>query len=186
LGNHDYGAGMGETEILDRILLLREADLRPGSYNVSVMGTGDVDTGYADTVVRELEMDGVRVLRNEAVTVDLGGKNLTIVGLDDCWAGRTRPPAMPDTGAFTIYLIHEPECRAAWEADLILAGHTHGGQFVAGIPQALDAAGALDLSGLKMRGGVPTYITRGVGTSNFNPELRFLVPPEIVAINPSG
>jgi len=185
LGNHDYQTGLGHPEILEKILLLRKADLRPASYNVSIIGTGPVDTAFADSVARELESDGVTVLRNEAVTLDLGGRNTTIVGLDDCWAGRTRPPAVSTTGTFTIYLIHEPDCAAAWPgADLILAGHTHGGQYMVGIPDLLNAAGVLELAGMKTRGGVPLYITRGIGTSDFSHELRFRSTPEIVVINP--
>jgi predicted MPP superfamily phosphohydrolase len=137
-------------------------------------------------VVQELEGAGVRVLRNEAVTLDIGDGQLVIVGLDDCWAGRAEPPAVPATDAFTIWMVHEPDCRAAWDADIILAGHTHGGQFMTGNLQALDAAGILELSGLKVKDGVPTYITRGIGTSNFNPQLRLNAAPEIVVISPPG
>ena len=28
------------------------------------------------------------------------------------------------------------------------------------------------------------YVTRGIGTSNFNPQIRFMASPEIVVINP--
>jgi hypothetical protein len=186
LGNHDYLAGMGRESVYSKVVLIKtEADLNPDTYDVSCMANEPIDAGFAESVVRELEKDRVRVLRNEPVSLDIGGKGLVIIGLDDCWAGRTRPPVVPPTDAFTIYLIHEPECRAAWDADLILAGHTHGGQFMFGIPQLLDAAGILELSGMKMKYGVPTYITRGIGTSNFNPQLRFLASPEIVVINPA-
>jgi len=185
LGNHDYMAGLGAESILQKTLLVHGADLRPESYNVSTLRDGPVDTAFADSVAEELARDGVTVLRNEAVTLDAGGQKVTIVGLDDCWAGRTQPPSVTGTDAFTIYLIHEPDCAAAWPgADLILAGHTHGGQFATGITQALNAAGVLDLSGMHTKDGVPLYITRGIGTSNFNTELRFMEPPEIVVINP--
>ena len=184
LGNHDYMTGLGGPSILKKMLLVKEADLRPETYDVSSLRNEPIDTGFAGSVVQELEKDGVRVLRNEQVTLDIGGKKTVIVGLDDCWAGRAKPPAVSATDAFTIYMIHEPECRVAWDADLILAGHTHGGQFMTGNLQVLDATGLLELSGLKMKNGVPTYITRGIGTSNFNPELRFYSTPEIVVIDP--
>jgi predicted MPP superfamily phosphohydrolase len=185
LGNHDYQAGLGGTEILGKTLLLKGADLSPESYNVSILGNGHVDSGFADSVADELGEEGVTVLRNQAVTLDIGGEKTTIVGLDDCWAGRTQPPALPETDAFTIYLIHEPDCAAAWPgADLILAGHTHGGQFATGLTQALNAMNVVELSGMKSKDGVPLYITRGIGTSNFNTEIRFMTPPEIVVINP--
>ena len=185
LGNHDYQTGLGTASVLEKMRLERESiDLRPGSYNVSAMQNEPMDPGFAESVTRELGKAGVRVLKNEAVTLDIQGKKLLVVGLDDCWAGRSNPPPVDRTGAFTIYLIHEPGCRAEWDADLVLAGHTHGGQFMLGIPQVLDAAGVVELSGMKMRTGVPTYITRGIGTSNSGPQLRFLASPEIVIINP--
>jgi predicted MPP superfamily phosphohydrolase len=186
LGNHDYQTGLGGPQILEKTLLVREADLGTESYNVSLLQEGYVDPGFAEKVVQELEGAGVRVLRNEAVTLDIGDGQLVIVGLDDCWAGRAEPPAVPATDAFTIWMVHEPDCRAAWDADIILAGHTHGGQFMTGNLQALDAAGILELSGLKVKDGVPTYITRGIGTSNFNPQLRLNAAPEIVVISPPG
>jgi predicted MPP superfamily phosphohydrolase len=187
LGNHDYMTGLGGESILKKMLLVRQADLRPESYDVSGLENEPIDTAFADSVVEELEAQGVTILRNEVVNLDIGGEKVVIVGLDDCWAGRAQPPAVPATDAFTIYLVHEPECRAAWDADIILAGHTHGGQFMTGNLQALDAAGIVELSGLKMRDGVPAYITRGIGTSNFNPQLRLNAAPEIVVItSPDG
>jgi predicted MPP superfamily phosphohydrolase len=186
LGNHDYMTGLGGESILRKMLLVQQADLRPESYDVSKLANEPIDTAFADQVAAELEKQGVHVLRNEAVNLDIGGKRLVLVGLDDCWAGRANPPEVPATDDFTIYLVHEPDCRAAWDADLILAGHTHGGQFMTGNLQALDAAGIVELSGLKVRDGVPTYITRGIGTSNFNPQLRLNAIPEIVLITPSG
>ncbi len=184
LGNHDYMTGLGGESILKKILLVGESDLRPESYDVSGLANEPIDTAFAGEVVEELEKQGVRVLRNEEVDLDIGGERVVLVGLDDCWAGRAQPPVVQATDAFTIYLVHEPGCRAAWDADLILAGHTHGGQFMTGNLQALDVAGVVELSGLKTRDGVPAYITRGIGTSNFNPQLRLNAAPEIVLITP--
>jgi len=186
LGNHDYRTGLGGPGIAKKMLLVQEADLCPGTYDVTCLDNGDVDTVFAGRVVQALEENGVTVLRNQAVTMEIGGKPVVIVGLDDCWAGRAQPPELPAGDAFTLYLIHEPDCRAAWDADLILAGHTHGGQFLIGNLQALDATGMVELSGLKTKNGVPTYITRGIGTSNFNPQLRLFTAPEIVVINPAA
>ena len=186
LGNHDYQTGLGGESILKKMVLVRQADLSPETYDVSILENEPIDTGFAESVAEELEKAGVTVLRNELVTLDIGGSSVVIVGLDDCWAGRSKPPAVTATDAFTIYLVHEPECRAAWDADLILAGHTHGGQVMTGNLQALDAVGVLELSGLKTRDGVPAYITRGIGTSNFNPQLRLNAAPEIVLITPAG
>ena len=100
------------------------------AYDVSALNDGSADTAFADELATTLEENGVHVLRNDYVQIDVGGKEILIVGVDDGWAGMADPPAVPETDAFTLYLIHEPSCRADWDADLILAGHTHGGQFL--------------------------------------------------------
>jgi predicted MPP superfamily phosphohydrolase len=109
-----------------------------------------------------------------------------IVGVDDGWAGRANPPQLPQelkNDTFIIYLIHEPAYRGTWDANLILAGHTHGGQYY---PPGLDrviSAGLVMLSGKINEEGKITYITRGIGTSNVDVTLR-ASSPEIVVINP--
>ena len=113
----------------------------------------------------------------------INNRTVIIVGVDDCWAGLSDPPRVPEKDAFVIYMIHEPECRADWNADLILAGHTHGGQFIPTGLERLVSGGLVTLNGEIKNGHTLTYITRGIGTSNFDVTLR--VPrPEIVLINP--
>jgi hypothetical protein len=152
------------------------------AYDVSCLRDESTDLAYAARLTAELEKNGVTVLNNEYLVVDAGGQDLMLVGIDDGWAGMADPPVVPATGAYTLYMIHEPDCRADWEADLILAGHTHGGQF---LPQNMPVPG-FELSGHVERNGVSTYITRGIGTSNLGVELRLFATPEIVVINPTG
>jgi len=183
LGNHDYKVGDSAVAGLDRMLLVHKARLEPGDYDSSCLRDGSADYAYADRLAAVLAENGVRVLRNEYEDIVVNGRNVTIVGVDDCWAGMADPPAVPETGSFVIYMIHEPECRADWDADLILAGHTHGGQF---IPSGLErdlSGGLITLSGEIDEGNTTTYISRGIGTSNLNVPLR-ASPPEIVYICP--
>jgi len=68
--------------------------------------------------------------------------------------------------------------------DLILAGHTHGGQvnifgFVPYVPDHLGKEGLI--YGLVKKEGVPIYITSGIGVHRLFP-FRFNVPPEVVII----
>jgi len=186
LGNHDYRAGTDAFSGLQRIATVKDTTRTAAGYDMSALRDGTADAAFADQVEAALEMNGVHVLRNEYVTLDINGTALRIVGVDDGWAGTADPPAVPaDDDAFTIYMIHEPECRADWDADLILAGHTHGGQVMIPGVKELNDGGVIELSGLVQKGGAPVYISRGIGTSNLRTDLRFNAPPEIVVIGPT-
>jgi predicted MPP superfamily phosphohydrolase len=189
LGNHDYQVGTDATSCYQKTLAARDLQLDSDHYDVSSFRDGSENLAFADALVSTLEQNGVHVLRNEYEEIEIGGKHLLIVGVDDGWAGMADPPDVPETDAYVIYMIHEPDFRANWDADLILAGHTHGGQF---IPPGIDGirpdgsvtVRGFELSGLFEKDGTVTYITRGMGTSNLPVELRMNVPPEIVIINP--
>jgi predicted MPP superfamily phosphohydrolase len=186
LGNHDYRSSTDAVGWMSKTLAQRGANLNPDEYDVSSLRDDTTDIAFADALEAELEANGVEVLRNEYRMLDIRGQKLLLVGVDDGWAGMADPPAVPDTDAYTLYLIHEPQCRADWDADLILAGHTHGGQFIPPLVTALNDHEIVELSGLKQKNGPLTYITRGVCGSSFaGMDLRFNARPEIVIINPS-
>ncbi|MBO4873442.1 MAG: metallophosphoesterase [Lachnospiraceae bacterium] len=95
---------------------------------------------------RALKKKGVVFLENEYVVLRAGSRPVVLYGLEmgrpqyTHHAKKRRPPtqeelrtwigeALPD--AFTVLLAHHPdylESYAAWGADLVLAGHLHGGQ----------------------------------------------------------
>ena len=178
LGNHDYRSGDSATALVKKLTQLRQIRVSAGSYDVGPLDDGTADAAYADRVAASLEANGVHVLRNQAVDLEVGGRSVRLVGVDDAWAGRANPPVLEPTDDFTIYLIHEPDCAAPWDADLILAGHTHGGQFLPG-----GVADRLGLSGRSSCGDAALYVTRGIGTSNLPREIR-ATTPEIVRIVP--
>ena len=186
LGNHDYQSGINASGCLHKTLSDPKHPLQPGDYDAFRVRDSSADYTYADEVAGVLAENGVRVLRNEYEEVTIDGRNVIIVGVDDGWAGRANPPPVPQElkkDAFIIYLIHEPAYRGTWDADLTLAGHTHGGQYY---PPGLDrviSAGLVMLSGKINEEGKITYITRGIGTSNVDITLR-ASSPEIVVINP--
>lgn len=185
LGNHDYKAGIDATSGLDKMIRVAGADIGGEKYDVGCLYDETTDHDFADALEKALEQNGVTVLRNEVVELEIDGKNVCLVGVDDGWAGMANPPKIsPDEGTFVIYLIHEPECKGDWDADLILAGHTHGGQFNIAAMETLTSYGIIEMSGLVPNGDIPFYITRGIGTSNFEHELRFMASPEVVILNP--
>ena len=184
LGNHDYLAGIDGGGMKGRISWLQELLLRSNDHDAGFLYSDFPDPDHAQAVVSVLEQNGVTVLRNEYVDIDLDGKHLMLVGVDDIWAERDNPPEIPDTGAYVIYLVHEPAWRSDWDADLVLSGHTHGGQYRIPPVWVIEKFQIIQIRGLSWKGDVPLYVTRGTGTSDHAWEFRYLSPPEIVVINP--
>ena len=93
--------------------------------------------GNHDTIrmVPGLEAMGIRMLINECEPLVRGAQGINLAGIDDAHYYRVdniekAAAAVPD-GAFSILLSHTPEIyRQAAHAgfDLLLSGHTHGGQ----------------------------------------------------------
>jgi predicted MPP superfamily phosphohydrolase len=140
------------------------------------------------TMVPDLERMGIRMLLNEHVLIERGGHHMFLAGIDDAHFYRVdniqkAATEMPQD-VFSILLSHTPETyREASHAgfDLLLAGHTHGGQIClpGGLPIILQAA-ALPRSmgrGAWKYHGMAGYTS--VGTGSCGVPVRFNCPPEI-------
>jgi predicted MPP superfamily phosphohydrolase len=187
LGNHDYKSGIEASSCWEKTIKEPKSSLQSGDYDVFMVRDGSADYAYADIVAGDLSKNGVRVLRNEYAEIMIDGRNVVIVGVDDGWAGRADPPTVPQglkNNSFIIYMVHEPSYRGNWDANLTLAGHTHGGQIIPAGSEQVISGGLVTLSGKIDESGKITYISRGIGTSNLDITLR-ASPPEIVVINPS-
>jgi predicted MPP superfamily phosphohydrolase len=133
---------------------------------------------------------GITDLTNRAEVLDVRGARLCVSGVDDWSFGdpslaRLPPPEQRD---FTLLLAHDPDqaekARRAYDAvDLIVSGHTHGGQvrlpFVGAV---LNPAERDDLyeEGLRRRPWTQVYTSRGVGTVHL--PVRFLCRPEVALL----
>jgi predicted MPP superfamily phosphohydrolase len=141
----------------------------------------------ADELRRIAEGVGAVFLLNQTHVVRRGGSALAVVGLDDPRAGIPAPEkALPDvpSGAPTIWAFHAPgyadELRADRypRPDLMLAGHTHGGQIrIPFVPAVTPLASGRFVAGWYRDTFAPLYVSRGVGTSNIR--ARFRCAPEI-------
>jgi len=145
--------------------------------------------GNHDTIrmVPDLEQLGIRMLLNECEPIRRSGATIYLAGIDDAHYFRVdnieKAASSIPHEAFSILLSHTPEIyRQAAHAgvDLLLSGHTHGGQIClpGSIPLTLDAvlprrfgAGAWQYH--KMVG----YTSKGVGSSIVT--VRFNCLPEI-------
>jgi uncharacterized protein len=186
LGNHDYRSGIDAPGCWVKMLKDPKPPLQSGGYDAFRIHDDSADYAYADAVAGVLSKNGVRVLRNEYTTTMIHGRKVVIVGVDDGWAGMANPPQVPEevkNNSFIIYMIHEPSYRGNWDANLTLAGHTHGGQIIPAGSERFITGGLITLSGKIDENGKITYISRGIGTSNLDITLR-ASPPEIVVINP--
>lgn len=143
----------------------------------------DLDRRVADA----LDTAGVTVLRNRAVRVEHNGAGLIVAGVDDLWSGSSDPLAT-FAGACDstprVVLAHNPQSAdalAAHRADLILSGHTHGGQINwPGLGPLFLARGARRWSaGLYPLDAGHLYVNTGVG---FGWRFRFNVRPELALI----
>src|SRR5450755_1535549 len=99
-------------------------------------------------MVPAMEAMGIRMLLNECEVIARGDQRIYLAGIDDAHFYRVdniEKAALPiPDGAFSILLSHTPEVyRQAAHAnfDLMLSGHTHGGQIClpGSIPIKLEA-----------------------------------------------
>jgi predicted MPP superfamily phosphohydrolase len=145
--------------------------------------------GNHDTIqmVPGLEAMGIRMLLNESEAIMRDGQQIHIGGIDDAHFFRVdniekAASQIPD-GEFSILLSHTPEIyRQAAHADfnLLLSGHTHGGQIClpGSIPITLDSVLPRRMgSGAWQYNKMTGYTSVGVGSSVV--AVRFNCPPEI-------
>ena len=133
---------------------------------------------------RELEERGMQFLDNRAVR--LGETGVYLVGIEDLLEGRpdlTRSLDDVPQDAPTVLLSHNPdiiEAAAAGRADLILSGHTHGGQIVLPLIgptyTQTEQLSRGEASGYSRRGRTQVYVHRGLGEGI---PVRFGAPPHV-------
>ena len=145
--------------------------------------------GNHDTIcmVPGLEAMGIRMLLNESEVIERGGEHLYLGGIDDAhFYGMDNiekaVSAIP-RDKFSILISHTPEVyrQAAHSGfDLMLSGHTHGGQIClpGGIPITLDSVLPRSMgAGAWKYDDMIGYTSVGAGSSVV--PVRFNCPPEI-------
>jgi predicted MPP superfamily phosphohydrolase len=145
--------------------------------------------GNHDSVrmVPALEEMGIRMLLNESIAIERGGHKIHIAGIDDAHFYRVDNIEKAAEAApheeFSILLSHTPEIyRQAAHAgfDLLLSGHTHGGQICLPGGVAITHDAVLPRSfgvGAWKYGDMAGYTSAGAGSSVV--PVRFNCPPEI-------
>lgn len=148
--------------------------------------------GYDDlSCLRDvLQAAGVSLLRNASAELTLRGRRLQLVGVGDYWAQDCHPDFVfrhlpPREGAVRLVLNHNPDAKdlfLAHDWDLMLCGHTHGGQCrlpLLGTPFAPVRDKAYVAGLLPWGGRRWIHVTRGVGNLH---GVRFNCRPEVSAL----
>jgi hypothetical protein len=135
------------------------------------------------------ELDGVTLLRDEAVMIEVRGSWVQLVGVEpgDYARREARPELLVDSDAdLRILLCHFPGIARRippGSFDLVLAGHLHAGQIVLPLPRrkiGMAHLGARDVQGVYRYGETVLHVSPGLGTT-FVP-FRFFARPEVTEL----
>jgi hypothetical protein len=146
-----------------------------------------------DQIKAMLASAKVNLLDNRTQSIFLKGQPIVLTGVGDYWSESCKPegclhpinPKMPKKPAVTVLLCHNPDAKEllkGYDWDLMLCGHTHGGQFRIPFTGYAPFAPVMDRSmteGLHQWEGRQIHITRGVGNLygirlNCRPEISLL------------
>ncbi|NJK91840.1 MAG: phosphodiesterase YaeI [Blastochloris sp.] len=167
LGNHDYETWRGPSK--------------------------DVRTPQAPLIIPLLQGAGITLLRNESRLIQHQGQSFNLIGLGDLWTSDCLPAqafASIDPNLPSLLLSHNPDSKSLlshlpWQ--LMLCGHTHGGQVKVPLFGALHApiTDFRYIEGLNPYQQRWIYTTRGVGNLH---GIRFNCRPEVslLHLNPAS
>jgi predicted MPP superfamily phosphohydrolase len=160
----------------------------PQTY--TILGNHDVSVSSA-LVVGALKSFKIPVLVNEYIAIERGGSRFWLCGTDDAGSGHPdldmTLPEKPD--APVILMVHEPDYAddvvkhpRGKSVDLMLSGHSHGGQVRLPFygPLILPPLGQKYVEGHFRFGQMQLYVNRGIGAVGL--PFRFDCPPEITVL----
>jgi uncharacterized protein len=161
--------------------MLGRLNAKYGVY--AVLGNHDHWTDAA-LITDLFRAEGITVLINEGMHFEKDGASIWLAGVDDTMVGLEDLP-LALAGArhdeMKLLLAHNPiilRRAARASVDLILSGHTHGGQVaIRGERSTLRGARKRLLKGLGRLSNTQIYVNRGLGTVVL--PIRYGCPPEI-------
>ncbi len=154
----------------------------------AVMGNHDY-YGDGEPLMTLVQDSGIRLLRNEHVTLERDGDRCCLAGIDDRYTRRTDIEAAlcgRDLDQPLLVLAHDPQSfveLAERGAALVLCGHTHWGQLaVPWLARRFNYARLWQsyCAGSYRRGDSQLYVSPGLGTTG--PPVRIGTWPEITVI----
>ncbi len=180
------GDFVSRADAISRALVEVLRDLR-AERKFAVLGNHDY---WADarTMIASLASAGIPLLTNRNEILTRRAQPLCIAGVDDLWSYHPGPDAaaalagVPETVP-RILLCHNPDYAetlpAPLRVDLMLCGHTHGGQIQLPLlgPLILPITHKKYAEGLVAGPRCPVFISRGLGMVNL--PVRFRCRPEL-------
>jgi len=185
----------------------------PGTLMFGVCGNAEhkLEPELREQFLAKLSCAGVAILNNANITVTIDGQQIAVIGTDDPYYGFHDLDAAfagLDRAIPNILITHSPQVvrtALSYTPDIVLSGHTHGGQVrIPGIgplrtQNPLSRMIAMGLfSPEKLRGllliesrfDTWLYVSRGLGLA-FVPHMRWLAPrflcrPELTLITISA
>ncbi|NFT82443.1 metallophosphoesterase, partial [Clostridium botulinum] len=167
--------------------ILKKLNAKIGKYGI--YGNHDYGGGAKNIYKNVMEDSGFKILVNDQANVKLdSGKTISILGLDDALLGN---PDVEKTARnikesnYNLLLLHEPDLSdkfVSYNIDLILAGHSHGGQvkipFLGEIVTPPLAEKYKDgLYNLNTQRNTQLYVNSGIGNTKM--PFRFMNVPEV-------
>jgi len=161
-------------------------------HRLAILGNWEISSGVPVARLQaHHERHGFDLLVNRSVRVTLGDRSVRVTGFDDFRQGRPDPVAAlagEEPCDHHLVLAHCPVHRdklalpPEHPADLVLSGHTHGGQVAPGGVALLTPTGSgRYVAGWYRDGGPPLFVSRGIGTSTI--PIRIGSVPELACID---
>lgn len=158
----------------------------PGNHDGGIWARERGGSPNVEDIRLLIQSAGITFLENNVSEIKIGKSKLMLAGLGDIWAGRCFPDQVQeslDTAKvdLRIILTHNPDSKNQTKKlkwDLILAGHTHGGQFelpFVGTPFAPVRDQKYVNGQYEYNGGI-LYVSPGIGNLH---GVRFNCRPEI-------
>ncbi len=179
---------MGSEGQVEQLEQLEQLQTKLGVY--AILGNHDYDAGRSEEVWKALESFGVKVLVNTSTPIKLSDDSvLWLAGTGDLWNDIDLEKTLSGrTAAENVLLMsHNPDVVLSSKndvADLIVSGHTHGGQIrlpwlgpVSNVPTVL---GKEYDEGFFQVNDLNVFVTSGLG--EMGPRARLFNPPEVMVV----
>jgi len=150
------------------------------------LGNHESITETEASITRLFAAQGIRILRQERAPIRLGGDTLNLIGIDDSFTDSQGVERLVMPGTVNIVLDHNPndfDQAVQLGIDLMLAGHTHGGQLSLEFLCRGVSFARLEtpyVSGWYEKSGSQLYVNRGIGTTVI--PIRVGARPEITVL----